>query len=505
MMSVEYSLRQRRRLWLYTFVCPAIDKYARIVRDLASPEELFDNPPDVLSRYVGEQQLARMRRLNSEQYIDALLERLRMRGVTFVCRGDAEYPECLEELADIIIPPELLFVRGNRDLNVLEGIAVVGTRKCSPEGAGIARGFGRDFAQAGAQLITGMAVGIDAAAVEGALDGGGRVIGVLGCGVDVPYPADNQVLVRRLLESGGSLISEYMPGMHANHIYFPVRNRIIAGLARGTLIVEAPARSGALNTASHALNMGREVFVVPGSILDARYAGSNALLLEGAAPALTSFDVLEPLGIVGLDDRDRFGALDVAETYAPSDSAAGFAGKKGDATLMSDADARKASVSRQAVREVAVGCGTKPGLQRDTAPADAHVQAAADGHAALTASPEPSGAKRNASNAGAEPVKPAIPARASRKLRASRKTDHAPTDTAAADAQSVPRRAMPELTEDERRIVELLQKREHSFDEMISQTDFDTARLNSLLTMLKIKRIIYETTGKHFRIDDALR
>ena len=168
--------------------------------------------------------------------------------------------------------------------------------------------------------------------------------------------------------------------------------------------------------------MGREVFVVPGSILDARYAGSNALLLEGAAPALTSFDVLEPLGIVGLDDRDRFGALDVAETYAPSDSAAGFAGKKGDATLMSDADARKASGSRQAVRDAAVGCGTKPGLQRDTArlthmcrpqPMDMRRLRPVPSRPALSAMRQMQAPSQ---------LKPAIHARASRKLRASRKT-----------------------------------------------------------------------------------
>ena len=426
---MEYSLRQRRQLWLYTFLCPAIDRFARIVRDIAPAEEIFDSPPEALGRIVGADTLARMRRLNSEEYIDALLERLRARSVEFVCRGDERYPACFEELADFVLPPELLFVRGNPELNVDRAIAVVGTRDCSPEGACIARSFARDFARAGAAVVSGMAVGIDAAATEGALDGGGRAIGVLACGVDVPYPAQNQPLARRLLESGGSLISEYMPGMRAHALYFPVRNRLIGALALGTLVVQAPERSGALNTAGHALNCGREVFVVPGSILDARFAGSNALLMDGAAPALTSFDVLAPLGLVGLDERERYSAP-VECTAAAVDP--------------------PAPAARAAPR-------------------------------ARSAAPRARSAASR--NRAAETPAPAAP----------------PADPGAA------RRALDALAPDERRVAELLLEHERSFDEIISQTDFDTARLNSLLTMLKIKRIIYETTGKHFRIDDALR
>ena len=269
----------------------------------------------------------------------------------------------------------MLFVRGAHEFPE-RAVAVVGTRACTPDGARIASDFARDFARAGVAVVSGMAVGIDASAVEGALDGGGRALCVLGCGVDVPYPAENQKLVRRMLEAGGTLVSEYLPGMGANRAFFPVRNRIIAALAAGTLVVQAPARSGALNTATHALNCGRDVFVVPGSILDAKFAGSNALLRDGAAPALESRDVLEMLGFVRVEAEQK-------------------------------------TAQRSATQ----------------------------------AAPEPGG-----------------------------------------------------LTDDELTVVRLLYEGERSFDEIISQTELDTAKLNSLLTMLKIKGIIDETTGKHYRI-----
>lgn len=390
---MEYSLKQRRQLWLYTFVCPAIDKFARIVKKVAPPEEIFDAPPDALGKYVDENTLAHMRRCNSEEYIDELLRRLERRSICFVCRGDADYPAAFEQTAEFIVPPELIFVRGNPHLNIDNGIAMVGTRSSTREGGQIAHGFAEDFARAGAAVVSGMAVGIDAASCEGALAAGGRVIGVLGCGVDVPYPAQNQPLVRRVIENGGSIISEYMPGMRANAMYFPARNRIIAGMTLATVIVQAPARSGALNTASHALNCGHEIFVVPGSVLDEKFAGSNALLMEGAAPALTALDVLEALGMVGLEDRPP------------------------------------------------------------TPPAR---------------TPNPAG--------GPSAARPADALRAA---------------------------ASPALNVDEQCIAELLRTGERSFDEIIAQTNFDAAKLNSLLTMLKIKRIIYETTGKHYRIDDA--
>jgi DNA processing protein len=394
---VDYNERQRAQLWLYTYVCPAIDKFRRILREIGSPEEIFAAPPGALEKFVGADKLARMRRQNSAGFVDALLERLHARGVSFVCRGDEDYPQCFEDMQDFIVPPEVLFMRGERAVLNGRAVAIVGTRSADNEGMEIARDFARDFARAGVNVITGMALGIDAAAAEGALDGGGRVLGVMGCGVDVPYPADNQKLVRRMLDSGSALVSEYLPTTKGMAPFFPVRNRIMAALAEITLIVQAPRRSGALNTASHALNCGHDVFVVPGSIRDARYAGSNALLRDGAAPALESRDVLEAMGM-----------------------------SRGERT------------TRQA----------------------------ADGAA-----------------------------QAGRQVRGA-------AERACASGASSANRPKPSLTDDELSVVRLLYEREHSFDEIVSQTDLDTAKLNSLLTMLKIKGIIYETTGKHYRIKD---
>ena len=286
---MEYSQRQRKHLWLYAFVCPAIDRFSRIVQKIAPPEEIFDSPPDALKKYVSEEAIAKMRAHNSESYIDAMLDKLRTRGIDFICRGDDDYPDSFEEVSDIIVPPEVIFLRGARELPGKRALGVVGTRSSTAEGERIAHDFAREFAEYDITTVTGMALGIDSAATQGALDGGGRVVGVLGCGVDVPYPADNQTLVKRMLDNGGTLMSEYLPGTQPNPFYFPIRNRVIAAMCKGSLIIQAPRRSGALNTATHALNCGRDVFVVPGSILDPKFAGSNALLSAGDKYSRTAF------------------------------------------------------------------------------------------------------------------------------------------------------------------------------------------------------------------------
>ena len=175
-------------------------------------------------------------------------------------------------------------------------VAVVGTRSCSPYGAQVARRLGRELATAGVTVVSGLARGVDAEAHRGALEAGGPTVAVLGCGIDRDYPRAHAALAHRVSELG-LLVSEYEPGVEPAPWRFPARNRIIAGLAGVTVIVEARAKSGALITADFALEDGREVFAVPGEITSALSRGTNELLRLGAAPLIETNDVLAALGL----------------------------------------------------------------------------------------------------------------------------------------------------------------------------------------------------------------
>ena len=206
-------------------------------------------------------------------------------------RKDSAYPELLAAIHD---PPAQLFIRGSADAGVLSepAIAVVGARACSSYGRSVARSLARDLAGAGLVVVSGMARGIDGEAHRGALDAGGRTVAVLGCGIDRDYPAAHAELARRIGEHG-LVVSEYEPGVEPAPWRFPARNRIIAGLCAGAVVVEARERSGALITADFALEEGRDVLAVPGEITSSLSAGSNALLRLGAVPVTCAADVLE--------------------------------------------------------------------------------------------------------------------------------------------------------------------------------------------------------------------
>ena len=211
-----------------------------------------------------------------------------------VSKGRPGYPALLRELHD---PPARLYLRGGpADLLDVPSVAIVGARSCSPYGAQVARELAREVAGAGAVVISGLARGVDGEAHRGALAAGGLTVAVLGCGIDRDYPRAHAQLAGRIAVSG-AVVSEYPPGVEPAPWRFPARNRIVAGLARATVVVEARERSGALITADFALELGREVFAVPGEITSALSAGTNDLIRQGATPLLGADDVLEALGL----------------------------------------------------------------------------------------------------------------------------------------------------------------------------------------------------------------
>jgi DNA processing protein len=216
-------------------------------------------------------------------------------GVRWLGRSEPGFPPLLASIHD---PPPGLFLRGagQPELLAQTSVAIVGARSCSPYGAQVARTSARELASVGLVVISGLARGVDGEAHRGALEAGGVTVAVLGCGVDRDYPASHRELASRIRERG-LIVSEYAPGVEPAPWRFPARNRIVAGLARATVVVEARERSGALITADFALEQGREVFAVPGEITSTLSAGTNALLGLGAAPYTSAGDVLDALGI----------------------------------------------------------------------------------------------------------------------------------------------------------------------------------------------------------------
>lgn len=260
----------------------------QLLENYADPEELYhadtrrlsDLPDEVVSA-LEEKDLTEARQI---------LYRCNQRGIGILTYQDDAFPKRLRSIED---PPVLLYYRGHLpNWQAQPLIGVVGTRKASAYGLQTAHMLASQIAVCGGLVVSGMATGIDAASMEGALDAGKTTVGVLGGGVDVIYPASNRSLYRRI-EANGCLLSEYPPGSRPFPHHFLQRNRIISGLSDGVLVVEAPEKSGALNTARHAFSQGRDMFAVPGNLGVDSCLGSNALLQEGAYPALSGWDVVK--------------------------------------------------------------------------------------------------------------------------------------------------------------------------------------------------------------------
>ena len=238
--------------------------------------------------------------------------------------GDPDYPALLRTAPS---PPLALFVAGDPALAWHPSVAVVGSRAPSAGGRDNAAAFCRAFARSGLSVVSGLAAGIDAAAHQAALDAGGLTVAVLGCGIDRAYPARNRALCERIARAG-AVVSEYPPGTPARAWQFPARNRIVAGLALGTLVAEAAMRSGALITARLAADAGREVFAFPGSIHNPKARGCNRLIRSGAALVESPDEVVQALaplaGHLGAALRSRLGAPIHGGEGAPDSTGGAF-------------------------------------------------------------------------------------------------------------------------------------------------------------------------------------
>jgi len=280
--------------WLALTLTPGIAARlsARLLREYGSPEGVFRAPltgieacnvPAPAAQAIFKKQLF----WRAEKEVDAL----RKVGGKLVNWKEPEYPQALLQIYD---PPVLLYVRGDAQVLNSPSLSIVGTRRPTVYGSQMAERMGRDLASRGLTIVSGLARGIDAIAHQGATAVGGRAIGVLGTGIDVCYPKENKKLYEKVLERG-AIVSEFPTGSHPAPENFPVRNRIIAGMPLGVVIVEGKQYSGSLITARLAMEFGREVFGVPGNVTQEVSFAPNLLIKQGAKLVTNAEDVIEEL------------------------------------------------------------------------------------------------------------------------------------------------------------------------------------------------------------------
>lgn len=268
-----------------------LETQRRLLSVFGLPEHIFAAAGTAVRAAVGERAARALAAFDGDEQVARTLAWASQPGNHLITLADAAYPQALLEIAD---PPTLLYVKGRAELLNNRALAIVGARNATAQGASNAEQFARELSRGGLTIVSGLALGCDAAAHTGALDGIGSTVAVVGTGADRIYPPRNQDLARRIAEHG-AIVSEFPLGTPALRDNFPRRNRIISGLARGVLVVEAAARSGTLITARLAGEQGREVFAIPGSIHSPLSKGCHQLIRQGAKLVDDARDILSEL------------------------------------------------------------------------------------------------------------------------------------------------------------------------------------------------------------------
>lgn len=289
------ALKKDVEHWLRLSLLPGLGDASlrRLLFAFGSPEQILRAGPGALSKVVPARLAREICEGGASAGLTTVADWLDDAANSLVTLADARYPKALLHIPD---PPPLLYVKGRVDLLSQPALAIVGSRNATPQGVATAESFAKALSDSGLTIVSGLALGIDAAAHRGGLAGHARSIAVLGTGLDVVYPARNRALAHQLAAEG-ALISELPLGTPAIGTNFPRRNRLISGLARGCLVVEAAPHSGSLITARLANDQGREVFAIPGSIHSPLAKGCHQLIKQGAKLVESAQDVLEELGM----------------------------------------------------------------------------------------------------------------------------------------------------------------------------------------------------------------
>lgn len=280
--------------WLSTIEGVGIRKINEIMNHFGSAEEAWKAGRDEFLTIDGisRDNVEKIMLRRDESRLSSEMKNIELKGIKILTMEDGEYPENLKNIYD---PPAVLFSKG-KFKKCRKYIGIVGSRVCTSCGRTIARAIARQLVPYDIGIVSGMARGIDTEAHLGSIEGGGFTCAVLGCGCDIVYPPENKIVMEKI-EKSGSILSEYPPGTEPLSYNFPRRNRIISGISDGVLVVEAGEKSGALITVNFALEQGRDVFAVPGSILSNCSRGCNMLIRDGARPVMGVEDILNELGI----------------------------------------------------------------------------------------------------------------------------------------------------------------------------------------------------------------
>ena len=289
------GLSKEQREWLTLVMAPGVGSthFIRLLARFHSPGNVLQASEGALRDVVGPGLAQRIVQYGEEADVAGQERLMNEYDARLITLEDPAYPLRLAEIYD---PPLALFVRGASPQANEPSVAVVGTRRATPYGIRTAEQFGRELAARGLTVVSGMANGIDSAAHRGAIEAGGRTIAVFGNGVDVVYPAQNADLMQQII-GHGCVVSQFFMGAKPAKGHFPYRNRIISGMTLGTLVVEAPPKSGALITARQAAEQGREVFAVPGQLGVRNSQGPHALIRQGAKLVETVDDILVELEV----------------------------------------------------------------------------------------------------------------------------------------------------------------------------------------------------------------
>lgn len=314
---MRYTREDGCRAWL-TYGMFRSDALCELLEEYGSAEAVYDkfaaSGGGFLKARVNEFGLSQLSEQAQRDKMHEMMVTMQRLNIGIIAQSDAEYPDSLRNIQS---PPGLLFYRGN--LNCLLGkcVAVVGSRKASPQGVDVTQKICRELSEAGVTIVSGLAMGIDAAAHEGCLSGGSPTAAVLGCGIDVDYPVENLALKEEIVRRGGVLLSEYPLGYRANKFVFQARNRLMTGLGRALLMMESRIQSGSMLSVHHALDQGKEVFAYPGIPGTEWAEGAHQLLREGANYFTSAQDILEDMGWE--DDAPPPTAQQIRELPAMSD------------------------------------------------------------------------------------------------------------------------------------------------------------------------------------------
>lgn len=283
------------QFWIYNLPEIGTRKIGRLLDVFGSERAVYEAKKAQLAKVLDEDMAKAIKNFSLKWDLQGEYERLQEKKIKFVTCRDREYPSSLKKIKN---PPYAVCCIGALPCEETPSVAVIGARECSEYGRYVAEAFGVRLAQRGIPVISGMARGIDGIAQQAAIKGGGKTFAVLGCGVDICYPASNRALYEQMISTGGGVLSVFPPGAQPRKQNFPERNRIVAGLSDVLLVVEARQKSGTWITVDMALEQGKNVYAVPGRLTDRLSDGCNLLIRQGAGIALSPEDLIQELFVL---------------------------------------------------------------------------------------------------------------------------------------------------------------------------------------------------------------